>query len=243
MLVLSRYPIDSGRVRTFREFRWAALPDARRPRHPDGRAFHDDATWEQLRLSSKSHWDLPLTIGTHRLHLLAHHPTPPVFDGPEDRNGRRNFDEIRFWLHYTDPAGADFLVDDAGAAGGIRPGSAFVIAGDFNADPEDGDAVPGAVGQLLEADWIDARCVAMSAGGAEAAQLQGGVNRDQRGDPAADTSDFNDKYTGNLRLDYLLPAAGLKVVNCGVFWPPSGGDGRQLIDVSDHRLVWIDIAL
>jgi hypothetical protein len=40
-----------------------------------------------------------------------------------------------------------------------------------------------------------------------------------------------------------LPAAGLKVLNCGVFWPPSGADGRQLIDVSDHRLVWMDIAL
>jgi len=243
MLVLSRYPLDSDRVRTFREFRWAALPDAHRPRHPDGTTFHDDATWERLRLSSKSHWDLPLTIGTHRLHLLAHHPTPPVFDGPEDRNGRRNFDEIRFWLHYTDPAGAEFLVDDAGSAGGIGSGSAFVIAGDFNADPEDGDAVPGAVGQLLEAGWIDARCVAVSAGGAEAAQLQGGVNQNHRGDPSADTSDFNDKYTGNLRLDYLLPAAGLKVLSCGVFWPPSGGDGRELIDVSDHRLVWIDIAL
>ena len=243
MLVLSRYPIGRERVRTFREFRWAALPDARRPRHPDGSAFHDDSTWEQLRLSSKSHWDVPLTIGMQSLHLLAHHPTPPVFDGPEDRNGRRNFDEIRFWLHYTDPAGADFIVDDAGVAGGIAPGSSFVIAGDFNADPEDGDAVPGAVGQSLEADWIDARCVAVSAGGAEAARLQGGVNERHRGDPSADTSDFNDKYTGNLRLDYLLPATALRVLNCGVFWPPAGGDGRQLIDVSDHRLVWIDIAL
>ena len=135
------------------------------------------------------------------------------------------------------------LGDDAGVAGGIAPGSSFVIAGDFNADPEDGDAVPGAVGQLLEADWIDARCVAVSAGGAEAARLQGGVNERHRGDPAADTSDFNDRYTGNLRLDYLLPAAALRVLNCGVFWPPAGGDGRQLIDVSDHRLVWIDISL
>ncbi len=243
MLVLSRHPIDSARARTFREFRWASLPDARRPLQPDGAPFHDDATWNRLRLSSKSHWDLPLTIGAHTLHLLAHHPTPPVFDGPEDGNGLRNFDEIRFWLHYTDPAGADFLVDDSGAAGGIAPGSAFVIAGDFNADPHDGDAVPGAIGQLLEADWIDDRCVALSAGGAEAARLQGGVNRDQQGDPAADTSDFNDQYTGNLRLDYLLPAAGLKVLNCGVFWPATGEDGSDLIDVSDHRLVWMDLAL
>ena len=28
-------------------------------------------------------------------------PTPPAFDGEEDRNGRRNHDEIRFWVDYV----------------------------------------------------------------------------------------------------------------------------------------------
>ena len=243
MLLLSRYPVASDRARTFQEFRWASLPDARQPRLPDGSPFHDDAAWARLRLSSKSHWDVPLDIGGRTLHLLAHHPTPPVFDGPEDRNGLRNFDEIRFWLHYTDPAGADFLVDDAGEAGGIAPGSAFVIAGDFNADPQDGDSLPGAIGQLLDTAWIDAACIPFSTGGAEAARLQGGINDGQRGDPAADTSDFNDQYTGNLRLDYLLPSTGLRVAGCGVFWPARGEDGHHLVEVSDHRLVWLDIEL
>ena len=35
------------------------------------------------------------------VHFLVSHPTPPVFDGPEDRNGKRNFDEIRFWADYV----------------------------------------------------------------------------------------------------------------------------------------------
>jgi endonuclease/exonuclease/phosphatase family metal-dependent hydrolase len=243
MLLLSRFPLDAARARTFQAFRWAALPDARRPRHADGSPFHDDATWNRLRLSSKSHWDVPLHIGGRNLHLLAHHPTPPVFDGPEDRNGRRNFDEIRFWLHYTDPAGADFLTDDRGRAGGIGPAAAFVIAGDFNADPLDGDSLPGAVGQLLDAAWIDATCVPVGSGGAEAARMQGGLNRQQQGDPSADTADFNDKYTGNLRLDYLLPSTGLKILGCGVFWPAAGEEGEALAGVSDHRLVWLDIEL
>jgi len=243
MLVLSRYPVDRARVRTFQHFRWAALPEASRPGFPDGTPFFDDATWDRLRLSSKSHWDVPLNVGGRSLHLLAHHPTPPVFDGPEDRNGRRNFDEIRFWLHYTDPAGAGFLTDDRGRAGGIGPAAAFVIAGDFNADPLDGDSLPGAVGQLLDAAWIDATCVPVSSGAAEAARMQGGVNRQQQGDPSADTADFNDKYTGNLRLDYLLPSTGLDILGCGVFWPAAGEDGEALAGVSDHRLVWLDIEL
>jgi endonuclease/exonuclease/phosphatase family metal-dependent hydrolase len=243
MLVLSRFPIDAANSRTFQQFRWAAMPDARRPRHPDGSPFHADETWRQLRLSSKSHWDLRIEIAGEALHLLAHHPTPPVFDGPEDRNGLRNHDEIRFWLDYTSPAGAGFIVDDAGAVGGIADGARFVIAGDFNADPHDGDAADGAIGQLLNAPWIDAGCIPLSAGGAEAAALQGGVNSEHRGDPAADTSDFNDERSGNLRLDYVLPSRNLEVVGCGVHWPASTEDGHRQARVSDHRLVWLDISL
>jgi hypothetical protein len=243
MLVLSRFPVDAAGSRTFQHYRWAALADARRPRHPDGSPFHSEETWRQLRLSSKSHWDLRIDVGGETLHLLAHHPTPPVFDGPEDRNGARNYDEIRFWLAYTSPAGADFIVDDAGTTGGIAKGVRFVIAGDFNADPHDGDAADGAMEQLLDAPWIDAGCVPRSTGGAEATTLQGGVNSGQQGDPAADTSDFNDERTGNLRLDYVLPSRNLTVSGCGVHWPASNEDGHRQARASDHRLVWLDISL
>ena len=243
MLLLSRYPPDPARSRSFGNFPWSALPGARRPINPDGSPFHPDEVWHQLRLSSKSHWDLPIDIDGRELHLLAHHPTPPVFDGPEDRNGLRNFDEIRFWLDYTQPGGADYIVDDEGVSGGIEPGASFVIAGDFNADPLDGDSVENAIGQLLHANWIDSACVPLSTGAEEAALVQGGSNAEQRGDPAADTSDFNDKFTGNLRLDYLLPASALPTSACGVFWPARGEAGHQWVEVSDHRLVWLDISL
>jgi endonuclease/exonuclease/phosphatase family metal-dependent hydrolase len=241
MLVLSRFPIDAQRSRTFQRFRWAAMPGALRPRHPDGRPFHDDATWERLRLSSKSHWDLLLDLGGTELHLLAHHPTPPVFDGPEDRNGRRNFDEIRFWRDYTAPQRPAYMVDDNGTPGALPAGTAFVIAGDFNADPNDGDAVEGAIAQLLDAPWIDADCTPSSAGGTAAAAAQGGVNDSHVGDPAADTADFSDRTAGNLRLDYVLPSRGLDVAGCGVFWPAPGEPGHAAAGVSDHRLVWLDI--
>jgi endonuclease/exonuclease/phosphatase family metal-dependent hydrolase len=243
MLVLSRLPLRTETGRAFRLFRWSEMPGAMRPVRSDGSDFYPDATWEVLRLSSKSHWDIVAETGGRRLHLLAHHPTPPVFDGPEDRNGRRNFDEIRFWRDYTDPAGAAYIVDDSGQAGGLPAGEPFVILGDFNADPADGDALPGAIAQLLEAPWIDASCTPLSGGGRAAAQSQGGVNAQHRGDPAADTADFDDRQSGNLRLDYVLPARGLELRGCGVFWPADGEEGADLVSVSDHRLVWLDIAL
>ena len=241
MLILSRFPIDADRSRTFQKFRWSDLPGALRPVNPDGSDYYPDEIWQSLRLSSKSHWDVVIETGKRPLHLLAHHPTPPVFDGPEDRNGKRNFDEIRFWLEYTRPEGWNGLTDDNGRAGGIESGATFVIAGDFNADPGDGDSLKGAIEQLLDAPWINGSCVPRSRGGAEAASLQGGVNESQRGDPAADTSDFNDRYTGNLRLDFLLPSSGLTVAGCGVFWPATDEPGHDLAGVSDHRLVWLDI--
>ncbi len=209
--------------------------------NPDGSPFYPDDTWNLLRLSSKSHWDVVIEIDGADLHLLAHHPTPPVFDGVEDRNGLRNFDEIRFWADYTQAGNGQYLLDDKGTPGGISPGAAFVIAGDFNADPLDGDSVQGAVGQLLDAPWINSSCVPVSQGAAEAARLQGGINTGQKGDPASDTADFNDQYTGNLRLDYLLPSTNLAIVACGVFWPAQDEAGHDLAGVSDHHLVWLDL--
>jgi endonuclease/exonuclease/phosphatase family metal-dependent hydrolase len=243
MLVLSRFPLIRDRSRTFGQFRWSAMPGARRPLNSDSSPFHPDEVWRQLRLSSKNHWDVVADVNGRELHLLAHHPTPPVFDGPENRNGLRNFDEIRFWRDYTRPGDGDYIVDDDGNRGSIEPGASFVIAGDFNADPHDGDSVGNAIGQLLNAEWIDSSCVPVSRGAVEAAQAQGGVNAAQSGDPAADTADFSDRFTGNLRLDYLLPSHGLQINGCGVFWPAHGETGHDWVDVSDHRLVWLDIAL
>ena len=101
MIVLSKHAIDTEGVRTFRTFRWKDMPGARLPARPDGTSFYAEEALEVLRLSSKSHWDVPVRISGTVVHLLASHPTPPVFDGPEDRNGVRNADEIRFWADYV----------------------------------------------------------------------------------------------------------------------------------------------
>ena len=241
MVVLSKHEIDVKGVRTFRTFRWKDMPGARLPVRPDGASFYSDEALSALRLSSKSHWDVPVRIAGTVVHLLASHPTPPVFDGPEDRNGARNADEIRFWADYV--SGAGYIRDDAGRRDGLAAGAHFVIAGDLNADPVDGDSVPGAVRQLTGHPLVNAAVTPASEGGAAAAAAQGGANAGHRGDPRFDTADFNDEAPGNLRVDYVLPSVGLEITGAGVFWPAEGEPGADLIDASDHRLVWFDIVV
>jgi len=249
LAVFSRYPIDTDAVRTFQMFRWADMPGALLPVNPA-----TDASWYSpdelavFRLSSKSHWDVPIDVGHGRdVHFLVSHPTPPVFDGPEDRNGTRNFDEIRFWADYITPGSTSaYIYDDAGVRGGLAPGAPFVIAGDQNSDPLDGDSIPGAVQQLLEHPRVDARFTPSSEGAVEAADLQGGANTTHLSDPAFDTADFADSAPGNLRADYVLPSRGLHVEGGAVFWPKLGEPGSELTGVfpfpsSDHRLVYIDV--
>ncbi len=249
MQVLSRLPIDKKALRTFQNFRWQDMPGAQVPLNPDGSPWYPAAIWQQLRLSSKSHWDIQVMVDGRRVHFLVSHPTPPVFDGPEDRNGTRNFDEIQFWADYIAPQRSGYIYDDAGVFGGLPKGALFVIAGDMNADPVDGASSNHAINQLLESvvepghPRLNTSCVPTSEGAREASNTQGGKNLEHKGDPAVDTGDFNDKYVGNMRVDYVLPSASLKVTGCGVFWPVQGQLGHEWIDVSDHRLVWVDIEL
>ena len=164
-------------VRTFQHFRWADMPGARLPDDPATPApadFYSPAELAVLRLSSKSHWDIPLIVRGEVVHFLVSHPTPPVFDGPEDRNGLRNADEIRFWADYVQPGRRSaYIRDDQGRRGGLDGGATFVIAGDQNSDPLDGDIVPGAIQQLLDNPRIDARFAPRSDGAAEASGAAG----------------------------------------------------------------------
>jgi endonuclease/exonuclease/phosphatase family metal-dependent hydrolase len=238
LLVLSKLPIRLEEVRTFRTFLWQDMPGALLPA-----GWYPPEALARLRLSSKTHVDVPVEVGGGALHLLASHPTPPVFDGPEDRNGRRNHDEIRLFADYADPDRSAYLVDDRGGAGGLPAGARFVVLGDLNADPLDGDSTAGAAAQLTQHPLIDAGLVPTAEGGREAAARQGRANRDHAGDPAADTADFGEP-PGNLRVDYVLPSkAGLQPVGAGIFWPPKGATGAALAGASDHHLTWIDLEL
>jgi hypothetical protein len=261
MAVYSRHPIDRREIRTFQLFRWKDMPGARLPDDPATPARADWYSPEELnvfRLSSKSHWDIPIRIGRKTVHYLVSHPTPPVFDGPEDRNGTRNADEIRFWADYISPGRTGrYIYDDEGDRGGLEPGSLFVIAGDQNSDPLDGDSIPGAIQQLLNHPLVNTSVTPSSAGAVEAAALQGGANATHRSDPRFDTADFADTAPGNLHADYVLPRKNLRIKGAGVFWPVRSDPLYRLagdfvfenrfigngFPASDHRAVWIDVTV
>lgn len=252
MVLLSKFPIQVDQVRTFQNFKWSDMPDAIQPMNEAGASWYPDSVWKQLRLSSKSHWDIPIQTKEGIIHVLASHPTPPVFDGPEDRNGRRNHDEIRFWADYVHPdtERSEYIYDDQGRMGGLRSEEGFVIMGDLNADPNDGDSYPGAIELLLKSPQIQSCPPPISLGGKEWAIRQGGANLNSQGASEEDTADFNDRYTGNLRVDYVLPSRNqLKVLKAGVFWPEPDSELERLFPLengsstSDHRPVWLDLKM
>jgi hypothetical protein len=173
--------------------------------------------------------------------LLCSHPTPPVFDGPEDRNGRRNHDEIRLVADYIDPAKSDYLIDDAGRRGGLAESAHFVILGDLNCDPVDGAGIPGTMNLLLEHPRVNATFTPSSTGGALTVKQFADQHAGHRGDPSHVTSNFTAAGHGCLRIDYALPSRGLDVTGAGIYWPAPGEPGSEAVAASDHRLVWIEV--
>jgi hypothetical protein len=258
MGVFSRYPILFDQIRTFQTFLWKDMPGALLPDDPATPAaadWYSPAELAVFRLSSKSHWDVPINLNGTVVHFLVSHPTPPVFDGLEDRNGTRNHDEIRLWADYVTPGPASaYIYDDDGVFGGLKPGSFFVIAGDQNSDPVDGDSIPGSAQLLLDHPLIRSNVAPSSPGAVEQDSLQGGANLTHEGNPAHDTADFADTAPGNLRADYVLPSRQLRLIASAVFWPLMSDPNFGLVGVftpsllsvggfpsSDHRLVWVDV--
>ncbi|MEC5199368.1 hypothetical protein RCH21_001599 [Arthrobacter sp. PL16] len=251
MVIYSKYPIQTESVRTFRNFLWKDMPGALLPDNPATEAqgdWYSAGELGDLPLSSKSHWDVPVSIAGRTVHVLASHPTPPVFDGQEDRNGRRNSDEIRFWSDYVTGGGdASYIYDDDGAAGGLKRGERFVVLGDQNSDSLDGDSLDGSIDQLLGNKLVQDP-LPSSNGATEASALQGSANAGHRSDAQFDTADFEDQSAGNIRADYVLPSRTLRVTASGVFWPRAGMPGAELTGIypfptSDHRLVFVDLTL
>ena len=142
MAILSRLPFNTAAVRDFSGFLWRDLPQALLP---------DDMTIAARavqRLSTTGHWQVPVILPDNTdLTLLFWHATPPVFDGPEDRNGRRNHDEAAFWLRLL-----------AGDLGFDAPAPPFILLGDGNLDPVRGDGRPGAISALLASPALQDRC-------------------------------------------------------------------------------------
>ena len=225
MALLSVFPIDAAAARDFSAMLWRDLPGATLPQHPDGRPFPSAAAQADQRLFSTAAWDVPVILpGNRRLSILTFHATPPVFDGPEDRNGLRNADELRFWT---------LLLD--GALDRTPPAAPFVLVGNANNDPRFGAGHGPAIRALLDHPAL--QDPAPTSAGAAAT-----------GRPFATVDWAAEVAEGNLRVDYVLPSVDLRVAGAGVAWPAPGPDAEALLGpdgraASRHRVVWADIAV
>lgn len=235
MLVLSQYPIAFEQIRTFQHFLWKDMPDnlLETIKDKSDEPYYSQQAKQILRLSSKSHWDIPIKIGEQTLHLLASHPTPPVFDGPEDRNGKRNHDEIKFWTDYlSGQAQSAYIYDDKKNWGGFN-GEHFIIAGDLNASATEGDGYKNGIQGLLDHSLVNNSFAPKSAGG----ELH------------TPESKYSVEHTASwgMRADYVLPSTSLVIKGSGVFWPKPNEVIYTLIkdreSSSDHRLVWVDVSI
>jgi hypothetical protein len=210
MAILSRLPVDERKVRDFTGFLWRDLPDALLPEDMTARAH------QSQRLSTTGHWEVPLILpDNRRLRLLFWHATPPVFDGPEDRNGRRNHDEAAFWLRLM-----------AGDLPFPPPDPPFVLLGDANLDPVKGDGRPAAITALLSHPDL----------------LHHTPLRQTRDGPSSDTARY--EQPGGLRAEYVLPSAGLLLSDSGVAGPGNTPEDVALYTTaSRHFPVWAEVTL
>jgi len=218
MAVLSRLPIMAEEARDFSGYLWRDLPGAMLPQPLPGADIQ--------RLATTGHWEVPVTLpGGTVLRLLSWYATPPIFDGPEDRNGRRNHDEAAFWARLIE-----------GALPFAPPAAPFIVLGDANLDPVDGDGLSAGIAGLIAHPALQDPAPRSTSGRVDAGQ---------QGDPALDTADYSAAGgPGGLRVDYLLPSADLKVTAAGVLWPPESDPlAATLAAASRHRPVWVEITL
>jgi endonuclease/exonuclease/phosphatase family metal-dependent hydrolase len=225
LAIVSQYPIREEAIRSFRTFIWEDMPNDLIVRDPSYELYLTDCEAERFRLSSKTHVDVPVTIEDRTVHALLAHPTPPVFDGEGNFNGKRCHDEVRLLADYV--AGENYLYDDSGTCGGLAEGESYVLLGDMNAAPGNEESLNAAGTYFVENEDFNTKRFPTSPGGAQA------------GSPYL-TAEFG------LQVDYVLPSPDFAIRDSAVVWPAENANKQGLSDdvetASDHRLVWADLS-
>ncbi len=136
MMILSRWPFSTEQSRDFSTLLWRDLPGATLPQIGN-RPYFSPEVESILRLSHTGHWVVDVAHPNGPLTLMLFAAGTPVFDGPEDRNGLRNGDEIRLW---------SLLLD--GHLGPV-PTPPYVVMGGANLDPNQGQGRRAIIADLL----------------------------------------------------------------------------------------------
>jgi hypothetical protein len=189
---------------------------------PPAQPFHTDhAVWTQLRLSSKSHWDVPIAHPGGTLHFLVSHPTPPVFDGPENRNGaaqrRRDPAVARIHLARQTRGGCATTL---GRCGGSPRRCALrdrrrpqQRSGGWRRPPR------CAIVELLEHPRVLRMATPRSAGGEDKSARLRRQGHAARGAPAHVTGDFGPRATAPCGWTTCCHPPAFAPAGSGVFWP------------------------
>ena len=227
MLMLSDFPIDIGQSQDFSAFLWRDLPK--------NASKDTESLADVQRLASVGAWSVTLQSPNTPLTLLAWHAGTPAFDQGTGRNLRRNADENRFWTNFLNGQITEATPHD------------FVLLGTANLDPSDGLGDRSVIAELLAHPRLQDPAP-HSAGASAKSHADKGANLHHLGDPALDTADWrDDPGPGNLRVQYILPAAHLEVTRAGVFWPAPDDPAHEIISNRDparswHGVVWVDLA-
>lgn len=207
--ILSRHPIRTQDAQDLSGLLWKDLPD---PHFPGD--YFTPQELGVLRLQGVAAWDVPVHLPSGTVHVLATQASSPVFDGPENRNGLRNADQLRFWSGYVSAM--------------KQP---FVLMGGLNNDPFDGEGLNPPLRDLLgNAALQDVRPRSVPRGVQDPSHL---------GPTLEDTVDWG-REIGSLRVDYILPSAALDVVGSGVNWRDIV---QEQENAPLHMPVWVDLTL
>ena len=216
MALLSRWPLDAEAAVDLSGILWRDLPGALLPMSADG-PYYPVAALDVLRLADVAHWAVPVLHPSGPMTLLAFHASPPVFDGPEDRNGRRNHDQLTFWRHYLD------------GTFGPAPEGRFVLVGHANQDPARGEGLEAGIrGLLADQRLRDPR------------PLRATV---PDGAPPDATVHWPRVSPPEQRVGYVLPSRDWDIAGAGVAWPMDGPEAELAATASRHRPVWVDLVV
>lgn len=220
--IVSRYPILEDQVQVVTDVPWLDLPDnvTAQMQSEIGATVP-----EGYPLFSKALVIAPIDVDGQVLVLVLLHPVPPIIYPTWPY---RNRDEL---------GGARALLD--GLLPGVAPlpdGARFVLVGDFNADPDDGDSLPGAIQQLLD----HPRLVPYQPEGA--GTLGHHPERNTNVSDCPSTTPIDPTASFQLQLDYLMPSTTIgEPLDGGVFFPAEAADFDLACRASDHMMLWADL--
>ena len=203
--LLSRWPLDFRMLQDHSAFLWRDLPDAQLPMR-NGQIFPNAAVFEIQRLASTGAWEVGVQTPGQNLTVMTWHAGPPTFGGAQARNRLRNAAETDFWRLRLD------------GALGPAPEMPFVLLGDANLDPARGDGNHAVISRLLAHPALQ------------------DPHPTARAPPAGVPPDATAHWPdgpGAMRVEYLLPAANLHVLDAGLIWPSAD---------ATHALLWADLA-